>query len=688
MPFPLPLNSTSDYTLTLTPEEFKTAGPLEINNRLEIAKYGTRRGSFDTDLHHTFDGLVDWGENPSLSHVDHHTEVDMTMADVHKEPDVVTTQAKILQDEFSEILSLIYGNIEPYVRDEYTYWHGPDSKNVLLQVGGKLFPGIEVPFQPATPIHELRNVLRKMQRGLCKDSNSAETLVLALVVEGTLKFVKMFVCGIMGGARNNLIAGPPRTRPNKPLRIDTVQGHGKYKVKTFGDFVKGIGRELRPIARAAKSKLKTEVMGKINGAGLYHGSGRYTGSGSYTETELAAFDHPGFARNEPLVFRSAQNETDTVTISGVDYVGDLYASGVSGSGVFTPFERNDFSINAGSRRLFPRAFQIAANFEEFQMEQMIVTTKSTLLGNATNGTGQFGTVAIATQYNAGSQRFTDKQSMLEYSHSCGDSVVNNVHHGVECDPKKSNLNELFVRTGPVPAGQDMKTYDKGVMSIAVCDVPAIFNGLPIAEIYVYFRIRLRKMRMYVARGLSLACDKFLCYNGNTLNPFSTLSALNTCDQNSLGCALSVTSNTLTITFPDWWTGGARVLLHAHRTVAATDLVKLVNTRTLGGNVVPLYDYCGGTGLSSAGSYSADYPGATSTLTAGALYTGIALTDVFVRASSGGVDNTIQFLFTASSIGYGSAGLTITQYQTDGLANANERLTWKDASGNVVVLIGN
>lgn len=251
----------------------------------------------------------------------------------------------------------------------------------------------------------------------------------------------------------------------------------------------------RPRASAAiKRRMK-------RGKGIYTGTGIYTGNGSY---ETAANDLVSGTSN---VFEVPQfhesSDGVTIKVSHKEYIGDVY-----GPNADSNFSNQTYRINPGNKSVFPWLSQLAANYDEYVLEQCIFTYKSTVSDFAASS-GQVGQVITATQYNAASSPFTDKRSMMEYDAAESAKTTQNVVSGVECDNRKlSGSKGKFVRTGP-PKG-DINDYDHGVFNIAVYDVPATYAGQALGELWISYTIILRKPKLFTSRGFAIGQDVIQC----------------------------------------------------------------------------------------------------------------------------------------------------------------------------------
>jgi len=323
-------------------------------------------------------------------------------------------------------------------------------------------------------------------------------------------------------------------------------GRGAYNLaKAYQQ--SGLGKFVSPILRAGSNR----AVGMISGSGLY------SGRGEYTTNNLVSGGEDNFMAAEPATMSSAADETGAVTITHREYLQDVYAPGVAGQPAVA-FLNQEYALNPGLQSTFSFLSQIAQNFDEYEFIQLLFHYRSTTtdIGNST--TGQCGTVIMTTNYNAAAPMFADKQSMIEYAHSHSVKVTENMTHGVECDPHKTALSSrLYVRSTPVVAGQDIKTYDHGLFQLAIANCPAAYNGFPIGELWCEYTVTLRKPKIFTSRGLDIDQDTFVAAGGNgalcntstATNPlgippapatvWSNLRTSFVGQQNSIGCQLAI-----------------------------------------------------------------------------------------------------------------------------------------------------
>lgn len=273
----------------------------------------------------------------------------------------------------------------------------------------------------------------------------------------------------------------------------------------------------------------------IEGKGMYTGMGMYTGAGRYKRRRITrrrrysgrkrvSRANRGYSRRRYSVrkgrysnnlirggmntnprARTVNNETGDVIVVHKEYLGDIY-------GPSNAFNVQSFQLNPGLEATFPWLAQVAQNYEEYAFDQLVFSYRSTVtdIGNST--TGQCGTCIMATNYDPDAKPFYDKGQMLEYVHAMSSKTTESMDHGVECDPKKKNLHRLFVRSGPPDRGSmDLKDYDTGKFQLAIANSPSAYANQSLGELWVYYKVRLSKPKIYTGRGNAIS--RFVAVSG-------------------------------------------------------------------------------------------------------------------------------------------------------------------------------
>lgn len=350
----------------------------------------------------------------------------------------------------------------------------------------------------------------------------------------------------------------------------------------ISQFVPGGAQAMNLVGSSAGQALGKKAAGLVS---AMKGRGIYTGRGAYVDNSIIAGD--------TLVAPHFTGEKDgaSVTISHREFIGNLYAPPLNSSGTgVVPFVNQAYDINPGLERTFPWLSQIAANYEEYEMKQLIFTYRSTVT-DFNSGTGQVGQVLMATQYNSNRDPFYEKVTMMQYDGAMSGKTSHDQLHGVECDPRKlSGAPGKYIRVAPVLEDQDKNDYDAGQFNIALADLPKEFANQAMGEIWVSYTVHLRKPKFFTGRGLAISRDIFVTRFGAAALPFSNSSGSNLLSgqQNNIGCQLNRATGV--VTFPAAYSGNLK--LRVRLTAAYPAFVGLVATGITGtpaGNVALVAD---------------------------------------------------------------------------------------------------
>lgn len=231
------------------------------------------------------------------------------------------------------------------------------------------------------------------------------------------------------------------------------------------------------------------ILAKVSGSGAYYLNGRKIPSGQGV---------PQFGKSH-----------GSCIISHREYVTDIQTSAADGKS----FNAQTFYLNPGLSQAegspFPWLAGVGSEFEEYKLLGCIFefrTTSATFVGGSTSSA--LGQIIMATQYNSAAPPFTEKASMEQYQGAVSGVVSRDIIHGVECKKTLTPIPELYVRTGPVPSGQDQRLYDFAQFTIATQGGtnPA---STTVGELWVTYRVKLMKPKIGPAEnGNDINSDHF------------------------------------------------------------------------------------------------------------------------------------------------------------------------------------
>lgn len=288
-------------------------------------------------------------------------------------------------------------------------------------------------------------------------------------------------------------------------------GRGGYWGRTIGGAVGNLfGAPWMADVGDKAGDFVTDTLPKLmSGKGMYTGRGCYEGPTSSNALVVGPhneFDVPQF---------HPATDGSSVTISHKEYIGDLFAPSTG-----VAFANQTYKINPGLESTFPWLAQVAQNYVEYKIHQLIFTYKSTVADFAASS-GQVGQIIGVTQYDANQLPMIDKRQMMEYDASKSCKTSSNLIMGVECDPNKNAGSAgKFVRTTPVDAQKDLNTYDVGTFNLAVHDAPATYANQVLGEVWVSYTIELRKPKVFTGRGLGIQRDIFTSPQWNEKVPIA------------------------------------------------------------------------------------------------------------------------------------------------------------------------
>lgn len=399
--------------------------------------------------------------------------------------------------------------------------------------------------------------------------------------------------------------------PRGLANVDQLYGRGKYS----------LGKAWRAtVGKQAGRQIRSALLNK--GLSLM-GAGAYRGRGAYTTNSL-------MSSKPPQVVSSAADETGAVTVSRLEFLGEIYGPAAN------TFDIKSYNINPGLETMFPWLSQIAQNYEEYEMIQLVVSFRSTItdIGSSTNG--QCGTIIMATNYDPAAAPFTDKAQMMAYDGAMSSKCTESMAHGVECDPSKlSGSAGKYIRAFGLDQTKDLKDYDLGLFQVAVSNVPSGFVAQSIGELWVTYTVKLRKPKFFTGRGLGISRDIFVS-NGleATNNPFGGNILRGLC--NNIGCTLVPSGAQAVLTFPPSYAGVVAILFRTESGTAFSAAPVSGTAITVGCQIVEYADmYAAGSGGDSPASFAA---------TGAGLVQFMYEMHVRVSPAQGTVSNSITFNF--------------------------------------------
>ncbi|QMW68810.1 capsid protein [Crucivirus-340] len=242
-------------------------------------------------------------------------------------------------------------------------------------------------------------------------------------------------------------------------------------------------------------------LGATGGEMLGNWGGRMIGLGDYEVNKNV------FSGRLPEVTNIAGNGGTVIRYQ--EYLGDVTTSATAGA-----FKIDSYLLNAANENTFPWLSQIAANYDQFEIQGILFEFRSTS-GNALNSTNTaLGTVMFATQYDTVDTPFASKSEMLNYEFSTSGMPSHNQTHMIECDPHQTPLPLLFTEQGSTnPPNTDPRLYFLGRTQIATTGFQAA--SVNIGELHVTYQVKLLKPKLVTTLGLT---NGFYRAVSNTITP--------------------------------------------------------------------------------------------------------------------------------------------------------------------------
>lgn len=313
-------------------------------------------------------------------------------------------------------------------------------------------------------------------------------------------------------------------------RRRSIKGRGSY---TWHNFKRDAGHfRLAQVlgkqgARYAGAVAKAGVDSALESRGITppgqqpaYGPPQYAGRGDYTVNSLIKG-----SSYKAMNFSSMTDEQGDMICTHSEYVRDIH-----GNPTDSTFEVQTLNINPGLEATFPWLSQIAQNFDEYVMIQLVFEFRSTLTDVISDNNGQVGQVVMVTNYNVDKPAFAQKHLMMQYNGAQSAKSTLSAIHGVECDPTKlSGAEGKRIRTKPLATG-NLMDYDHAKFMLAVSATPDGIANETIGELWVTYKVLLRKPKFYTSMGFGISCDEFLGHadgtqGGNGISgtdPFGTM----------------------------------------------------------------------------------------------------------------------------------------------------------------------
>jgi hypothetical protein len=271
--------------------------------------------------------------------------------------------------------------------------------------------------------------------------------------------------------RNKRKKMQPRKRGVPPAPV------AKQEVSALGKAIRALGGV---IGSAGGAALGVPIAGGSVGTSLGGALSRWLGAGDYTVGANTVVTKSLKAASS---IPSMHNGAQSIVVRHREYLGEVRSS--------TAFSvQQSFPLNPGNASTFPWLSGIATRFQEFTIKGAVFHYIPTSGSAVSSTNAALGSVMLQTSYRATDVPPSSKVEMLnEY---CSNEVVpcDSMAHPIECDPKENPFNVMYIRSGAIPAGENLLMYDLGVTHLAVSGCQT--TGNVIGDLWVTYEIELKK----------------------------------------------------------------------------------------------------------------------------------------------------------------------------------------------------
>jgi hypothetical protein len=259
--------------------------------------------------------------------------------------------------------------------------------------------------------------------------------------------------------------------PNKPIIVSAKNSRPVMVVKGKGTYRAG-----RP--------LEEQDYGTRLGATLGEGVGRVFGFGEYKVRKNSLMNQVDWSCDPPVIKNRGGEGT---VIRHREFVGNL-VSGTFATGTSSPFALNTFQLNIGNSDLFPFGAAQAQNYQEWEVNGIMVELKS--LASEYTNTVSLGDMFAAVDYNSLDVPPLSTTELLNMEYAVSAKPSKTMLMPVECARKNDVLTHLYVSLNGTYDGGDPRLFDIGTLYVGSEGVPA--SGAIIAQIWITYEVVLYK----------------------------------------------------------------------------------------------------------------------------------------------------------------------------------------------------
>lgn len=267
-----------------------------------------------------------------------------------------------------------------------------------------------------------------------------------------------------------------------------IKGRGNYQTFNLRGMASKLDQVLSNIPKGTFAKkgaqmgAKYGVLGALAGKGLGAGLAAVTGYGNYS---VRSNSLSKVSTSVDMIPQFVKND-HSIRVTHREFIKDLVVPNDP-----SVFSLESFLINPANKTLFPWLAAMAKQYSQYKIHGMVFAYK-TMSSDITAG-GALGTVIMATNYNAIDRAYSSKIEMENSEFAVSTKPSMSLVHAIECDPKYSGLDVLYVRDPSYETTDtnDRRFYDYGRFQLATTGLPGN-TGTTMGELWVSYDIEFMK----------------------------------------------------------------------------------------------------------------------------------------------------------------------------------------------------
>jgi hypothetical protein len=262
--------------------------------------------------------------------------------------------------------------------------------------------------------------------------------VAHLVLDVMMKEHGFLIALLLHALHNSLVslmgtAAPLSMVKNSKKKNSKSRGKSSNKENEMIDrMARQLAPKLKPLIkqgfRTGGSALGNWIAPGIGGElGYQAGAGvsKILGFGDYKVKSNSLTNAPQFGKSPP-----------SIRIRNREYVTDVSTS--------TSFLAQNFTVNPGNSVLFPWLSGVAASYQQYKVNGMVVYYNSTSASAIGSTNTALGAIMMSSNYDLAEAPYSSKQEVLSAYFSSSGPPSEDLVHAIECDPKQRPIDVLYI----------------------------------------------------------------------------------------------------------------------------------------------------------------------------------------------------------------------------------------------------